>query len=232
MKLTQDFIDKLTHLSKINSRVLLKEGNIQSIKNGDQCLATVQLEDNIPQDAAILEIVYFINTLSLFPIDKTNLEFHEDHILISSDNQSARYNTTRPDFIKNVIPTANVMGVATSGNLGDELFTIDLSVETFEKIGKNAKTMDLQHIVFNVNKGLLEIDICDKENSGKNSIKTVIGEVDSPEISYVFNTADFMTIPKNNYKLSLYKTVGCFILTSDSFNMFLGANQKGTVKAK
>lgn len=230
MKLTPELIQKLGYLQKINDKLLLTEGNVVSVKNGDYKLASVSLEEPIPTDAAIYQLQPFLGALKLFDADKTELTFNEDHIVIKSDSQKARYNLTEERLISTCVPTSSVFSLKESGNLGEELFSINFSAETFNKVSNNIKAMLLPHLSFCVTDGMLKAIVCDKKNKGENSIETVLGSVDSPDFEYVYAVEDFTQIPQDNYNLSMYKDVSSFILSGKEFNIFLCSIIEHTTK--
>ncbi len=230
MKLTADLLSKLTKLSRINNSIVLTEGNVLGVKQTDAHVADVILEEAIPAEAAIYDLPLFIKTLGLFNVDNTKLEFSDSRIIIKSKSQKASYLLTEKRLIDSCAPSASVQQVASSGKLGEELLSFELSGELLAQITSNAKTLGLDHISFAMKQGVLTVTICDKNNPGENSIETVVAQADSPEFEYVFLTEDFMKIPASIYNMTFYKDVASFTLISDNFNMFLCADAEFTTK--
>ena len=233
MKLTEDFINKLTDLSKIGTEsILLQSGKVQSMKKTDQVLATVVLEDDLPDvRAGVKDISNFLNTLKLFEPGKANLEFQNEYINIVSDRQEVKYYLVREDFISNAVASQDAITLKNSGALGEVLVDFDISEEMFTRICDTIKVLGAEHVALEVDSGTLKAVIRDFDNSAHNNSEIEIGPVDSPDFRYVFEAATFMLVPKNDYSMSIYDKISSVTLTNDNFAIFLASLIKNTIKA-
>jgi len=89
MNLSEKTFNLLKNFSTINQSILFKKGNtLRTMSVMKNILAEADIEENIPQDFAIYDLVRFLNGISLF--EQPELDFQNESHLTIRDGKSKR----------------------------------------------------------------------------------------------------------------------------------------------
>ena len=124
MNLSEKTFNLLKNFSSINQSILFKQGNtLRTMSVMKNILAEADIEEDIPQDFAIYDLVRFLNGISLF--EEPELDFTNDSHLTIRDGKSKRtkYFFADPSVIVAppdktlTLPTEDVSFVLDTNNL-------------------------------------------------------------------------------------------------------------------
>jgi len=107
MKLSDRTIQILTNFQKINPSIVLQPGTFVTTKSpegaggsdGGNIIARADIEEEWPVEFGIYDLARFINTLTLMGGSITELEFHENYVLMSNENLSFKYHRSPTNLI-------------------------------------------------------------------------------------------------------------------------------------
>lgn len=106
--LSQNTLNILKNFATINNGIIIKKGNtLRTISNGENILATANVEESFPQTFAIYDLNQFIAGLSLF--DSPSLVFdNADYVTIRDGRSRVKYYFSDPEITLKTAPDKNV----------------------------------------------------------------------------------------------------------------------------
>lgn len=91
-------IEILKNFASINQGIVFRKGSrLRTIAVMKNVFAVADIPDEIPRDFAIYDLNEFLSTLSL--LDNPELDYREDHILISSDRTRIKFFYSTPAVV-------------------------------------------------------------------------------------------------------------------------------------
>jgi len=106
--LSQNTLNILKNFATINNGIIIKKGNtLRTISNGENILATANVEESFPQTFAIYDLNQFIAGLSLF--DSPSLVFdNADYVTIKDGRSRVKYYFSDPEITLKTAPDKTV----------------------------------------------------------------------------------------------------------------------------
>ena len=137
MELNESTLSVLKNFSGINSNIVIEEGNVlKTISEAKNILATATLEDtSFSQKFGVYDLNEFLGVLGL--VDKPNLKFDNDFVLISDSTGRSKVKYFYSDIEMLTAPTKSVTMPE-----ADVSFTLD--EDTFNKI-KRKRHVSFRH---------------------------------------------------------------------------------------
>jgi len=134
MKISNRTIEYLKNFSTINESIMFREGSVLStMSNASNIIASVEVEEQFPQDFGIYNLSEFLNTLSLF--DNPALKFEKDFVRIDSGRTKCRYFFASESVITTPPATAIVFP--------SPEVSFELDTATINRLNKAANTLAL-----------------------------------------------------------------------------------------
>lgn len=169
MKLSSETITVLKNFSTINPSILFRKGNtVSTVSPMKSIFAKVNVKEDFPNSCAIYELNKFLGVLSLFK--EPELDFKDNHVLISNGAQSVRYTYASPEMIttppENDIkfPGADVTFTLTADNLGSILKALSvLSLPEIAIVGDGSD---------------IKVEAVNSKNKTADSYSVVVGKTD------------------------------------------------------
>lgn len=192
MKLSNVTIGLLKHAASINPGIIIDPGSdIFSMHENKTVRMQASVNEDFPKQFAIMNLNQFLNVLSLF--DDPELDFKEDHVVITSDTSSQKvvYYYSDPEVIKqsNKKLKAEI----------DYEIEFNLSKEDLGALNKAAATIGVEDICVYSNKGSSDICVAvlNKARQAGNAFELVVGSDDS-----LTDKSFKIYFRKNNLKLT------------------------------
>jgi hypothetical protein len=173
IKLSPKTLTLLENFEKINSSILIKNGNqIRTIHYNQQLAVVAEVEEVFPIEFFIQDLKYFIKLCKLHMkcLSGLRLEFFDDHIIFDSDFGQSKYNFYEPSkYIKSKLD--NLENVKSPQSpYGSYGFKFVLPNGVLEQIQKVLKTTD-GYIGFHTRSNMDKISIHIGENYYRNKSK-------------------------------------------------------------
>ena len=187
MKLSEKTLALLKNFSTINQSILFKKGNtLRTMSVMKNILAEADIEEEIPQDFAIYDLVQFLNGIDLY--DNHELDFkNESHLFIrGGKNNRTKYFFADPSVI--VAPPEKTLTLPSQ----DVCFTFDNS--QLISILKASAIYGLPDLSAVGEAGVVKLVVRDKKNDTSNEYSIVVGETDKT-FSFNFKVENIKIIP-------------------------------------
>jgi hypothetical protein len=192
MKFEKSDIEILENFASINSNMLFREGNeIRTISPAKNVFAIATINEGIPQQFAIFDLSNFLSVLS---IGEGELEFTNDHVVVTAAGGELNYYFSNPDLIL-AAPEKNIVI--------DKEFTFNLEASDITRLQKIGALLSSPHLSITCKKGKVELKLADRKNSAANSFKKVVGEHDGD--FDIFVSFDTVKVLPRDYAVSISK---------------------------
>ena len=171
MKLSEKTLALLKNFSTINQSILFKKGNtLRTMSVMKNILAEADIEEEIPQDFAIYDLVQFLNGIDLY--DNHELDFkNESHLYIrGGKNNRTKYFFADPSVI--VAPPEKTLTLPSE----DVCFTFDNN--QLISILKASAIYGLPDLSAVGEAGVVKLVVRDKKNDTSNEFAINVGETD------------------------------------------------------
>ena len=171
MKLSEKTLALLKNFSTINQSILFKKGNtLRTMSVMKNILAEADIEEEIPQDFAIYDLVQFLNGIDLY--DNHELDFkNESHLFIrGGKNNRTKYFFADPSVI--VAPPEKTLTLPSE----DVSFTFDNN--QLISILKASAIYGLPDLSAVGEAGVVKLVVRDKKNDTSNEFAINVGETD------------------------------------------------------
>ncbi len=187
MKLSEKTLALLKNFSSINQSILFKKGNtIRTMSVMKNILAEADINEEIPQDFAIYDLVQFLNGISLY--GDPELDFQNESYLTIRDgkNHRTKYFFADPSVV--VAPPDKTLTLPTE----DVSFTLDTNNLT--QLLKAAAIYQLPDFSVVGEAGAVKLVVRDKKNDTSNEFAIVVAETDKT-FSFNFKVENIKIIP-------------------------------------
>ena len=171
MNLSEKTFNLLKNFSSINQSILFKKGNtLRTMSVMKNILAEADIEEEIPQDFAIYDLVRFLNGISLF--EEPELDFaNNSHVSIRDGKDfETKYFFADPSVI--VAPPDKSLTLPSE----DVSFTLDN--ETLIRLLKASAINQLPDLSVVGENGVVKLVVRDKKNDTSNKTGVIVGETD------------------------------------------------------
>ena len=196
MNLSSDTVSVLKNFSDINQNILVKPGNkVQTISTMKNILAEAEISEKFESEFTIYDLPEFLRSIELF--EKPELRFNGGsnvQIADSNSKQSIKYFFADKSVI--VSPTKNI-------TMPDKEVTFTLKKETFAKLLKAAKTLNLPDVAVKGDGKSIKLIATDKKNKSSNEYSLIVGETDKKFNAY-FKTENFKMVT-DDYDVAISK---------------------------
>ena len=187
MNLSEKTFNLLKNFSSINQSILFKQGNtLRTMSVMKNILAEATIEEEIPKDFAIYDLVQFLNNLSL--CGNPELDFaNESHVSIRDGKHfETKYFFADPSVI--VAPPEKSLTLPAE----DVSFTLDTNNLT--QLLKAAAVYQLPDFSVVGGNGAVYLVVRDKKNDTSNDFSIVVGETDK-KFSFNFKVENIKILP-------------------------------------
>ena len=171
MKLSEKTVNLLKNFASINQSIAFKKGNtLRTMSVMKNILAEAEIEEEIPRDFAIYDLVQFLNGVTLH--DNPSIEFpNESNLTIrEGKDRKTKYFFADPSVI--VSPPEKSIELPSV----DVEFT--LKTAQFDKLRKAAAVSHLDDWSVIGKDGKIFLQVHDRKNDTSNGFSTLVGKTD------------------------------------------------------
>lgn len=169
MKISEKTLGYLKNFSAINSSILIRSGGTLSTVSAQKTImAKAVVEEEFPVECAIYELPRFLGTISLF--DDPEINFKENHCLISSGAQATIYRYCDPQSIISA-PEKDVA-------INDPEVEFFLNLEDLSSLVKGCSVLGLPEIAIVGDGKDISLQALDSKNPNSDNHKVMVGESD------------------------------------------------------
>jgi len=220
MNLSEKTFNLLKNFSTINQSILFKKGNtLRTMSVMKNILAEANIEEEIPQDFAIYDLVRFLNGISL--LQEPELDFQNDSHLTIRDgkNKRTKYFFADPSVI--VAPPEKSITLPTE----DVSFT--LNNNDLIHLLKSSAVYGLPDLSAVGEAGVVKLVIRDKKNDTSDVTSVLVGETDK-EFCFNFKIENIKILP-GTYKVDISeKLLSRFVNESHNLTYYIALEPDST----
>ena len=220
MKLSEKTLALLKNFSTINQSILFKKGNtLRTMSVMKNILAEADIEEEIPQDFAIYDLVQFLNGIDLY--DNHELDFkNESHLYIrGGKNNRTKYFFADPSVI--VAPPEKTLTLPSE----DVCFTFDNS--QLISILKASAIYGLPDLSAVGEAGVVRLVVRDKKNDTSNEFAINVGETDR-EFSFNFKVENIKILAGSYNVVISEKLLSRFVNENYNLTYFIALEPDST----
>ena len=220
MNLSEKTFNLLKNFSSINQSILFKQGNtLRTMSVMKNILAEADIEEEIPQDFAIFDLVQFLNNLSL--CGNPELDFtNQSHVSIRDGKHfETKYFFADPSVI--VAPPDKSLTLPSE----DVSFTLDN--ETLIRLLKASAINQLPDLSVVGENGVVKLVVRDKKNDTSNKTGVIVGETDK-EFSFNFKVENIKILPGTYDVVISEKLLSRFINGNYNLTYFIALEPDST----
>lgn len=188
----------LKNFANINSGIYFKEGNkLRTISSQQDILVDVEIDDIIPTDFGVYDLNNFLSVLSIHKDSSPNLEFENNNIIISSeDNRSKiRYRFCEPTMIVRP-PEKDII-------IKDAEMNFTLAENDLAWILKTASVLNCPHIAFKSDGEKLSINATNTVDNSAHTNALEIGDSDGKVFNILFKTEKIQKLLSGEYDVTI-----------------------------
>lgn len=191
MELSESTIGILKNFASINSNIVIKPGNnISTISEAKNILASVDLQEEFPQEIGVYDLNEFLGVLGL--VDVPRLKINEDHAVIgdSTGRSKIRYYFSDKEMLTSPSKPVN-MPVA------DVKFHLDN--DTLNRIKRAAAALGHSELSITPGgDGCITLTVTSSDNSTANTFSIdVTGESQADKYNFIFNISNLKMLAGN-----------------------------------
>jgi len=220
MKLSEKTLALLKNFSTINQSILFKKGNtLRTMSVMKNILAEADIEEEIPQDFAIYDLVQFLNGIDLY--DNHELDFkNESHLFIrGGKNNRTKYFFADPSVI--VAPPEKTLTLPSE----DVCFTFDNN--QLISILKASAIYGLPDLSAVGEAGVVKLVVRDKKNDTSNEFAINVGETDR-EFSFNFKVENIKILAGSYNVVISEKLLSRFVNENYNLTYFIALEPDST----
>ena len=220
MKLSEKTLALLKNFSTINQSILFKKGNtLRTMSVMKNILAEADIEEEIPQDFAIYDLVQFLNGIDLY--DNHELDFkNESHLYIrGGKNNRTKYFFADPSVI--VAPPEKTLTLPSE----DVCFTFDNN--QLISILKASAIYGLPDLSAVGEAGVVKLVVRDKKNDTSNEFAINVGETDK-EFSFNFKVENIKILAGSYNVVISEKLLSRFVNENYNLTYFIALEPDST----
>ena len=222
MKLSEKTLALLKNFSTINQSILFKKGNtLRTMSVMKNILAEADIEEEIPQDFAIYDLVQFLNGIDLY--DNHELDFkNESHLYIrGGKNNRTKYFFADPSVI--VAPPEKTLTLPSE----DVCFTFDNN--QLISILKASAIYGLPDLSAVGEAGVVKLVVRDKKNDTSNEFAINVGETDR-EFSFNFKVENIKILAGSYNVVISEKLLSRFVNENYNLTYFIALEPDSTFR--
>ena len=220
MNLCDNTVGILKNFAGINNSILVKEGNqLRTISIAKNILAEAEIDEDLPKDFAIYDLVQFLNNLSLCA--NPDLDFSNESYVRIVDGKyfETQYFFADPSVI--VTPPEKTLTLPTE----DVSFTIDNdTLIRLLKISAVNQCSDLSAVGEN---GVVKLVVRDKKNDTSTKTGIVVGETDKT-FSFNFKVENIKILPGTYDVVISKKLLSKFVNKNHNLTYFIALEPDST----
>ena len=220
MKLSEKTLALLKNFSTINQSILFKKGNtLRTMSVMKNILAEADIEEEIPQDFAIYDLVQFLNGIDLY--ENHELDFkNESHLFIrGGKNNRTKYFFADPSVI--VAPPEKTLTLPSE----DVSFTFDNN--QLISILKASAIYGLPDLSAVGEAGVVKLVVRDKKNDTSNEFAINVGETDR-EFSFNFKVENIKILAGSYNVVISEKLLSRFVNENYNLTYFIALEPDST----
>ena len=220
MKLSEKTLALLKNFSTINQSILFKKGNtLRTMSVMKNILAEADIEEEIPQDFAIYDLVQFLNGIDLY--ENHELDFkNESHLFIrGGKNNRTKYFFADPSVI--VAPPEKTLTLPSE----DVCFTFDNN--QLISILKASAIYGLPDLSAVGEAGVVKLVVRDKKNDTSNEFAINVGETDR-EFSFNFKVENIKILAGSYNVVISEKLLSRFVNENYNLTYFIALEPDST----
>ena len=220
MNLSEKTFNLLKNFSTINQSILFKKGNtLRTMSVMKNILAEANIEEEIPQDFAIYDLVRFLNGISL--LQEPELDFQNDSHLTIRDG---KYKRTKYFFAD---PSVIVAPPEKSITLPTEDVSFTLNNNDLIHLLKSSAVYGLPDLSAVGEAGVVKLVIRDKKNDTSDVTSVLVGETDK-EFCFNFKIENIKILP-GTYKVDISeKLLSRFVNESHNLTYYIALEPDST----
>ena len=209
MKLSEKTVNLLKNFASINQSILFKKGSsLRTMSVMKNILAEATIEEEIPQDFAIYDLVQFLNGISLYQDHELDFQ-NESHMTIrGGKNHRTKYFFADPSVV--VAPPDKTLTLPTE----DVSFVLDTNNLT--QLLKAAAIYQLPDLAVVGDNGVVQLVVRDKKNDTSNDFSIVVGETDN-KFSFNFKVENIKILPGTYNVVISQKLLSRFV--NENYNL-------------
>ena len=214
MKLSEDTIDILQNFQNINPSIVFQPGKvIRVLSPAGSIFARAEVEEEFPVGFGIYDISKFLALLSIS--DESEIEFHDNYMMIKQENSQIRYSYCNPSLIstKSTDPK-NVKA--------DVEF--ELKPEKLNSVIKAMSIFGFSHLMIVGDGSTISIQTRATKDQSSNFYKLEIGETDKVFESVL--EADRLKLLPETYTVSVIFDGPIFFSSEKCMYMFATQRKK------
>ena len=222
MKLSEKTLALLKNFSTINQSILFKKGNtLRTMSVMKNILAEADIEEEIPQDFAIYDLVQFLNGIDLY--ENHELDFkNESHLFIrGGKNNRTKYFFADPSVI--VAPPEKTLTLPSE----DVCFTFDNN--QLISILKASAIYGLPDLSAVGEAGVVKLVVRDKKNDTSNEFAINVGETDR-EFSFNFKVENIKILAGSYNVVISEKLLSRFVNENYNLTYFIALEPDSTFR--
>ena len=202
MKISEKTQQILRNFSTINPSILLNKGHrITSMSIMRNIIVSSDVEENFPNKIGIYDLPRFLSNLQMYP----ELEFHDDHIMMFSEDRRYEFRTTDEKVIVHPKKTFKLEGsefnTDESKEFPEVLFSVNLTEASLSRIKKVSTINSLPDYALMTDGGIIYFVALDKKNSMSDVSREPVGE--STDDFKIYFKSDNFKLYDGTYKISV-----------------------------
>ena len=220
MKLSEKTFNLLKNFSSINQSILFKEGkSLRTMSVMKNILAEAEIEEDLPKDFAIYDLVQFLNNVSLCA--NPDLDFSNESYVRIVDGKyfETQYFFADPSVI--VTPPEKTLTLPTE----DVSFTIDN--DTLVRLLKISAVNQCSDLSAVGEDGVVKLVVRDKKNDTSTKTGIVVGETDK-EFSFNFKVENIKILPGTYDVVISKKLLSKFVNRNHNLTYFIALEPDST----
>ena len=220
MNLSEKTFNLLKNFSSIDQSILFKKGDtLRTMSVMKNILAEATIEEEIPKDFAIYDLVQFLNNVSL--CGNPELDFKNDSYVSIRDGKhfETKYFFADPSVI--VAPPDKSLTLPSE----DVSFTLDN--ETLIRLLKASAINQLPDLSVVGENGVVKLVVRDKKNDTSNKTGIIVGETDK-EFSFNFKVENIKILPGTYEVIISQKLLSRFVNNNYNLTYFIALEPDST----
>jgi len=220
MNLSEKTFNLLKNFSSINQSILFKQGaTLRTMSVMKNILAEATIEEEIPKDFAIYDLVQFLNNVSL--CGNPELDFANNSYVSIRDGKhfETKYFFADPSVI--VAPPDKSLTLPSE----DVSFTLDN--ETLTRLLKASAINQLPDLSAVGGNGVVKLVVRDKKNDTSNKTGIIVGETDK-EFSFNFKVENIKILPGTYEVIISQKLLSRFVNNNYNLTYFIALEPDST----
>lgn len=197
MRLSKETLSILKNFSSINSNILIQPGNVLKTKStGNNIYVKATIAETFDVTVPIWDLNKFLGVVSMFV--NPDLEFAEDHVVISNGRSSVKYYYSEPSLLS--FPERDI-------KMPKSIIKFYFDDKDLNEVLKAASILQVSDLTFVAESGQFYVNVGDASQSSANNFKIILDEnYSGPDFSGTINVSEIKFIP-GSYNVELTDTI-------------------------